>query len=444
MNNGTELSERNRGGVDVLTLGFGTTVAMWLAGYLCRLPAVVLPSPVVLVLMLGCLIGGGYVAGSCSSRGVKGGIYGALLAAALNLLILGSLLSGETPNSIHPGAILWLPGWFILAAALGALGAKIGVHFPHLPEILNWTGLLVLTGVVATFLLIIVGGLVTSNDAGLAVVDWPNSFGYNMFLYPLSRMTGGIYYEHAHRLFGSLVGLTTLVITIHLFRTESRRGIKILTGCILAAVIFQGILGGLRVTGRFTLSTSQADVAPSLTLAVVHGVVGQVFLGMLTALAVFTSTAWFKGNHLNGGANSTGSARILDLWLSGLMVLLMVIQVFLGALQRHFAMALSYHITVASAIAILAVFIAARANGFYSDQRNIKRFAGIMVLLTGLQIILGLAALIATLLHVPEQPYTVIETLLPTAHQAAGAALLAVTVGLHLWMWRETGNERTR
>jgi len=296
MNNGTELSERNRGGVDVLTLGFGTTVAMWLAGYLCRLPAVVLPSPVVLVLMLGCLIGGGYVAGACSSRGIKGGIYGALLAAALNLLILGSLLSGETPNSIHPGAILWLPGWFILAAALGALGAQIGVHHPHLPKVENWTGLLVLIGVVATFLLIIVGGLVTSNDAGLAVVDWPNSFGYNMFLYPLSRMTGGIYYEHAHRLFGSLVGLTTLVITVHLFRTESRKGIKILTGCILAAVIFQGILGGLRVTGRFTLSTSQADVAPSLTLAVVHGVVGQVFLGMLTTLAVFTSTAWLRGD----------------------------------------------------------------------------------------------------------------------------------------------------
>ncbi len=107
-------------------------------------------------------------------------------------------------------------------------------------------------------------------------------------------------------------------------------------------------------------------------------------------------------------------------------------------------MALSYHIGVASVIAILAVFMAARANGFYSDQYYIKRFAGIMVLLTGLQIILGLAALIATLLHVPEQPYTVIETLLPTAHQAAGAALLAITVGLHLWMWRETGDDWAR
>ena len=66
--------------------------------------------------------------------------------------------------------------------------------------------------VAATFLLVVAGGLVTSNEAGLAVVDWPNSFGYNMFLYPLAKMTGGIYYEHAHRLYGSLVGLTTIVL----------------------------------------------------------------------------------------------------------------------------------------------------------------------------------------------------------------------------------------
>jgi heme a synthase len=283
-----------------------------------------------------------------------------------------------------------------------------------------------------------VGGLVTSNDAGLAVVDWPNSFGYNMFLYPLSRMTGGIYYEHAHRLFGSLVGLTTLVITIHLFRTESRKGIKILTGCILVAVIFQGILGGLRVTGRFTLSTSQADVAPSLTLAVVHGVVGQIFLGMLTALAVFTSTAWLKGKPWNDHQRPMNQKRRLDLWLSGSMVLLVIIQVFFGALQRHFATALSYHIGVASVIAMIAVFMAARANGFDTSQWCIRRFGMAMAMITGLQIVLGFAALLATMLHTAGEPFTVVETLLPTAHQAAGAVLLAVTVGMHLWMWRET------
>ncbi|MBW7939502.1 MAG: COX15/CtaA family protein, partial [Candidatus Omnitrophica bacterium] len=141
--------------------------------------------------------------------------------------------------------------------------------------------MLVVVGVAATFLLIIVGGLVTSNDAGLAVVDWPNSFGYNMFLYPLSRMTGGIYYEHAHRLFGSLVGITTLVITFHLFRVDQRKWVKNFSLLVLAVVIAQGILGGLRVTGKFTLATSPEEVAPSLTLALVHGVLGQFFLGLM-------------------------------------------------------------------------------------------------------------------------------------------------------------------
>ena len=62
----------------------------------------------------------------------------------------------------------------------------------------------------ATFLLIVIGGIVTSTDSGLAVPDWPTTFGYNMFLYPLSEMVGGILYEHSHRLMGSLVGMLTI------------------------------------------------------------------------------------------------------------------------------------------------------------------------------------------------------------------------------------------
>jgi len=76
--------------------------------------------------------------------------------------------------------------------------------------------------VVAGLLVVVAGGLVTSLEAGLAVPDWPNSFGSNMFLYPLAKMTGGIYYEHAHRLYGSLVGLTTIVLAVVLWFTDDR------------------------------------------------------------------------------------------------------------------------------------------------------------------------------------------------------------------------------
>ena len=127
-----------------------------------------------------------------------------------------------------------------------------------------WTALFSKVGVAATFLLVVAGGLVTSNEAGLAVVDWPNSFGSNMFLFPLARMTGGIYYEHAHRLFGALVGLTTIVLAVRLWRYDNRGWLKRLSLVAVVLVIVQGSLGGLRVTGGFTMSTSEADMAPTL------------------------------------------------------------------------------------------------------------------------------------------------------------------------------------
>ena len=84
--------------------------------------------------------------------------------------------------------------------------------------------------------------MVTSKNVGLAVPDWPTTFGYNMFLYPLSRMTGAVYYEHAHRLFGSLVGLTTLVLAAHLLRVERRAWVKRLAVVALGPkILFLGV-----------------------------------------------------------------------------------------------------------------------------------------------------------------------------------------------------------
>src|SRR6185295_15384359 len=189
----------------VLAIGFGTTVAMWASGYVCRLPFVGAASALVLVLVVLCQLGGGFVAGRHGGSW-RAGILPALLTSFLNLLVLGSLLSGDRPNTVVPSALVFLPGFLLVSVALGAIGAWFGAH--HLASRpAPWTAVFVRVAVVATFFLLIVGGLVTSNDAGLAVADWPSSYGYNMFLYPFARMTGGIYFEHAHRLFGSLVGL---------------------------------------------------------------------------------------------------------------------------------------------------------------------------------------------------------------------------------------------
>src|SRR5438094_8352425 len=101
---------------------------------------------------------------------------------------------------------------------------------------------------VATLLLICSGGMVTSKNVGLAVPDWPTTFGYNMFLFPVSKWVGGILFEHTHRLMGSLVGFLTIILAVWLWVREDRPWVRNLGAIAVFGVILQGILGGLRVT----------------------------------------------------------------------------------------------------------------------------------------------------------------------------------------------------
>src|SRR5438045_8571574 len=118
----------------------------------------------------------------------------------------------------------------------------------------------------ATFPVIFMGGLVTSNGAGMSVPDWPNSYGYNMFLFPPRLWTGGILYEHTHRLYAaSVVGPLCIVTCIWGWLVEKRRWVRWLGTGLLAFVILQGILGGLRV------------VLVKLDLAIVHACLAQAF-----------------------------------------------------------------------------------------------------------------------------------------------------------------------
>src|SRR5947209_20303700 len=85
----------------------------------------------------------------------------------------------------------------------------------------------------ATFPLIFMGGLVTSHEAGMSVPDWPNSYGYNMFLFPPRLWIGGILYEHTHRLMGTVVGLLSIILTIVAWNTEPRRWVRWLATAVL-------------------------------------------------------------------------------------------------------------------------------------------------------------------------------------------------------------------
>src|ERR1700747_1338787 len=131
-------------------------------------------------------------------------------------------------------------------------------------------------------LLICSGGLVTSHGAGMAVPDWPNSFGYNMFLFPISRWVGGVFFEHTHRLIASLVGLLTIGLCIATWLIEDRRWVKWLASVAVLAVIVQGGLGGLRVTEH------------NAVLGLFHGCLAQSFLSLMATFALVTSPLWIR------------------------------------------------------------------------------------------------------------------------------------------------------
>jgi cytochrome c oxidase assembly protein subunit 15 len=173
-------------------------------------------------------------------------------------------------------------------------------------------------------LLICSGGLVTSHEAGMSVPDWPNSFGYNMFLFPLSRWVGGVFFEHTHRLIASGVGLVTVALCVALIVIEERRWVKTLGVIAVAAVIVQGILGGLRVTEN------------NAALGLFHGCLAQSFFALMATIALVTSRFWLRLAQpiTNQQSPITSGLRSHRRW--ALLVTAMVfVQLVLGASMRH-------------------------------------------------------------------------------------------------------------
>jgi cytochrome c oxidase assembly protein subunit 15 len=132
----------------------------------------------------------------------------------------------------------------------------------------------------ATLLLICSGGMVTSKGVGLAVPDWPTTFGYNMFLFPFSKWVGGVLFEHTHRLIASLVGFLTIILATWIFLADRRRWVRNLGFAAVGAVVLQGILGGLRVT----MLKDQ--------IGIFHACLAQAFFGLLVLIAVVTTQRW--------------------------------------------------------------------------------------------------------------------------------------------------------
>jgi cytochrome c oxidase assembly protein subunit 15 len=167
-----------------------------------------------------------------------------------------------------------------------------------------------------TLVLVAAGGLVTSTGSGLSVPDWPTTYGYNMFTFPVRSWVGGILYEHGHRLIASTVGLLTIGLAVWLWR-DPRRWLRWLGVAAVAAVTLQGLLGGLTVLYFLPASVSIA-----------HAGLAQLFFALTVAIAVFTSRAWQESVD-----PPVADPRLLRLALATTVVVYG--QILLGATVRH-------------------------------------------------------------------------------------------------------------
>ena len=169
----------------------------------------------------------------------------------------------------------------------------------------------------STAVLIFAGGLVTSTGSGLSVPDWPNTYGWFMFTFPLEKMVGGIRYEHSHRLIASTVGFLILVLAIWLWRAEPRRWVRRLGYIALAAVITQGLLGGITVLWYL----------PD-PISIAHAGLAQIVFCLTAAIALFTSRSW-------ASATSQPFDDSLLRRLTVVTTAWIYVQILIGAVMRH-------------------------------------------------------------------------------------------------------------
>lgn len=277
----------------------------------------------------------------------------------------------------------------------------------------------------ATFILIVAGASVTSNRAGLAVPDWPTTYGQFMFSFPMSKWVGNIFYEHGHRLIASVVGMLTIVLAAWLVRAEPRRWVRRLGITSLAVVIAQGVLGGLTV--KFMLP-------PSISIA--HASLAEGFFCITVILAFVTSERWTEQSPVAEAPNARFVQRIT---LASTAVIYG--QIILGAAIRHAESGLYAHIL--GAVVVFGCVVTSVVMVLFTvKQKGFLRHATLLLCLVAAQIALGLVTLMVRVPKNAGEQLSTVQILVPTVHLALGALILATSVGMTLKAYRFLGVPR--
>lgn len=266
-----------------------------------------------------------------------------------------------------------------------------------------------------TFLLILAGGLVTSHGAGLAVPDWPTSYGR---WFP--PMVGNVFWEHGHRMIAGLVGILILMLVLLIQFREKRKWLKALAWCALGVVLLQALLGGLTVLNFLPAAISIA-----------HAMLAQTFFCVIVAITYFLSPDFQRAQIKTD----------YDKRLKRLLVMTLIfiyLQLALGAIIRHTGASrvVVFHGIVAFLIAIHVLLIVSRVLRFYSEK-FLGRLSVGLVLVTLIQIFLGMGSFIFT--RMPAQTGyapSLGQVIFTAAHQTTGALVLATTFFMTLRVWR--------
>jgi cytochrome c oxidase assembly protein subunit 15 len=286
----------------------------------------------------------------------------------------------------------------------------------------------------STALLIFAGGLVTSTGSGLSVPDWPNTYGWFMWAFPVSKMVGGIFYEHLHRLVASTVGFLIVVLAIWLARVEPRRWVRRLGYLALAAVVTQGVLGGITVLWYLPDAISIA-----------HASLAQIVFCLTTTIALVTSPGWKAGYGQLPTSNFQLPRDVTLERIASVTTIAIYVQIVIGATMRHtgaglaipdFPLAFGHvippvwdskiaihfaHRVGALTVTLLILATAGHVFVHHGRRAELRRPAILLLLLVALQITLGA-------LTVLSQKQFIINSL----HVVNGALVLVTSLVLTL------------
>ena len=262
-----------------------------------------------------------------------------------------------------------------------------------------------------TFLLIIAGALVTGNDAGLSVPDWPTSFG----TFRMPRMVGGIKFEHGHRMIAGTVGILTILLAIWIWRQDSRRWVRWVGFTAVMAVLAQALLGGITVLFFLPVAISAA-----------HATLGQIFFCTATSLAFFTRADW-NWNEPKVEDSSSPSLQHLTTITTGVIL----IQLILGAVYRHSKEGIiTPHVVGACVVTLLVGWVVSTVLMRFAKQPELLHPALLLGGLLVAQLFLGVGSYFMKMAaRTAPQPLPPVVDI-TTAHVTVGALVLVTSLYL--------------